>query len=71
VPTQRHRRHFFTLTTTEATPERWQHTAEQVLRFRLFWTPLDALPALRSGQAAWLAVFSAYRAAQENGQESD
>jgi 8-oxo-dGTP pyrophosphatase MutT (NUDIX family) len=54
VLTQVHRRHFFTLTTTEATPERWQHTAEQVLRFTLFWAPLDALPAIRSSQADWL-----------------
>jgi hypothetical protein len=71
VLTQRHRRHFFTPTTTEATPERQKHSAEQVLRFTLFWTPHRVLPALRSGQAAWLAVFRAYRAAQENGQESD
>jgi 8-oxo-dGTP pyrophosphatase MutT (NUDIX family) len=56
VLTQVHRRHFFTLTTTDATPERWQHTAEQVLRFTLFWVRLDALPALRSSQAAWLSM---------------
>jgi hypothetical protein len=49
-------RHFFMLTTTDATPERWQHTAEQVLRFTLFWAPLDALPPLRSSQAAWLSM---------------
>ena len=51
---QGHRRHFFTLTTNDVTPERWQHTAEQVLRFTLFWAPLDALPPIRSSQAAWL-----------------
>ena len=51
--TQFPRRHFFTLTTTDATPERWEHTAEQVLRFTLFWAPLDVLPDLRSPQAAW------------------
>jgi hypothetical protein len=28
VLTQFHRRHFLTLTTTDATPERWAHTAE-------------------------------------------
>jgi 8-oxo-dGTP pyrophosphatase MutT (NUDIX family) len=60
VPTamlsQGHRRHFFTLTTTDTTPERWEHTAEQVLRFTLFWMPQDALPSLRSSQAAWLSM---------------
>jgi 8-oxo-dGTP pyrophosphatase MutT (NUDIX family) len=56
VLTQVHRRHFFALTTTDVTPERWQHTAEQVLRFTLFWAPLDALPTLRSSQAAWLSM---------------
>jgi ADP-ribose pyrophosphatase YjhB (NUDIX family) len=66
VLTQQHRRHFFTLTTTDATPERWPHTAEQVLCFTLFWAPLDALPPLRSSQAAWLAVFVAGHTAQEN-----
>ncbi len=66
VLTQLHRRHFFTLTTTDATPERWQHTAEQVLRFTLFWAPLDALPPLRSSQASWLAVFMASQAPQES-----
>ncbi len=71
VLAQVHQRHFFTLTTTDATPERWQNTAEQVLRFTLFWTPLDALPPLRSSQAAWLAVFLAHQAPQENGQPPD
>jgi len=66
VLTQLHRRHFFTLTTTDATPERWQHTAEQVLRFTLFWAPLDALPPLRLSQASWLAVFMASQAPQES-----
>jgi 8-oxo-dGTP pyrophosphatase MutT (NUDIX family) len=56
VLTQVHQRHFFTLTTMAATPERWEHTAEQVLRFTLFWAPLDALPPLRSSQAAWLHI---------------
>jgi hypothetical protein len=28
VLTQFHRRHFFMLTTTDATPEHWAHTAE-------------------------------------------
>jgi 8-oxo-dGTP pyrophosphatase MutT (NUDIX family) len=56
VLTQVHARHFFTLTTTDATAERWQHTAEQVLRFTLFWAPLDALPPLPSSQAAWLSM---------------
>ena len=56
VLTQLHRRHFFTLTTADATSERWEHTAEQVLRFTLFWAPLDALPELRSSQAAWLSM---------------
>jgi 8-oxo-dGTP pyrophosphatase MutT (NUDIX family) len=56
VLTRVHRRHFFTLTTTDATPERWQHTAEQVLRFTLFWAPLQALPPLHSSQAAWLSM---------------
>jgi ADP-ribose pyrophosphatase YjhB (NUDIX family) len=68
---QVHRRHFFTLTTTDATPERWEHIAEQVLRFTLFWAPLDALPPLRSSQASWLAVFLAHQAPQENGQPPD
>jgi 8-oxo-dGTP pyrophosphatase MutT (NUDIX family) len=58
VLTQLHRRHFFTLTTTDATPERWQHTAEQVLRFTLFWAPLQALPPLHSSQVAWLSMLS-------------
>jgi 8-oxo-dGTP pyrophosphatase MutT (NUDIX family) len=58
VLTQLHRRHFFTLMTTDATPERWQHTAEQVLRFTLFWAPLDALPPLGSSQAAWLSMLT-------------
>jgi ADP-ribose pyrophosphatase YjhB (NUDIX family) len=56
VLTQLHRRHFFTLTTADATSERWEHTAEQVLRFTLFWAPLDALPELRSSQAACLSM---------------
>jgi 8-oxo-dGTP pyrophosphatase MutT (NUDIX family) len=56
VLTQSHRRHFFTLTTTDATPDRWEHTAEQVLRFTLFWAPLHALPELRSSQASWLRM---------------
>jgi hypothetical protein len=56
VLTQLHRRHFFTLTTTDTTPERWEHIAEQVLRFTLFWAPLQALPELRPSQAAWLSM---------------
>jgi 8-oxo-dGTP pyrophosphatase MutT (NUDIX family) len=71
VLTQRHRRHFFTLTTADATPGRWQHTAEQVLHFTLFWAPLDALPPLRSSQAAWLAVFMASYHWQANTQQPD
>jgi ADP-ribose pyrophosphatase YjhB (NUDIX family) len=54
VLTQVHRRHFFTLTTTDTTPERWQVIAERVLRFTLFWAPLDALPAIVSTQIPWL-----------------
>jgi hypothetical protein len=54
VLSQKHRRHFFTPMTSDTTPERWQHTAEQVLRFTLFWAPLDALPPIRPSQAAWL-----------------
>lgn len=56
VLTQVYRRHFFTLTTTDITSERWEHTAEQVLRFTLFLAPLDALPELRSSQTAWLSM---------------
>jgi len=59
VLTQVHHRHFFTLTTTDATPEHWEHTAEQVLRFTLFWAPLDALPPLRSSRASWLSMLIA------------
>lgn len=49
-----YRRHFFTLTSSEPTPERWQTLAEGVHHFTLFWAPLDALPAIRSSQRAWL-----------------
>src|SRR5262249_62209708 len=56
VLSQGYRRHFFTLTTTDAMPERWEHTAEQVLRFTLFWSPLQALPELPSSQTAWLTI---------------
>jgi hypothetical protein len=66
VLAQVHGRHFFTLTATDATPERWQTTAEQVLRFTLFWALLDALPPLRSSQASWLAVFMTSQAQQES-----
>jgi 8-oxo-dGTP pyrophosphatase MutT (NUDIX family) len=69
VLTQVHRRHFFTLRTADATPERWQHIAEQVLRFTLFWAPLDAVPPLRSSQAAWLAVFMASQGGQAPAQQ--
>lgn len=59
VLTQVHRRHFFTLTTIDATPERWEHTAERVLRFTLFWAPLDDLPPLQPSQAGWLTMLLA------------
>jgi ADP-ribose pyrophosphatase YjhB (NUDIX family) len=49
-----YRRHFFTLTTIDVTPERWQVVAEQVHRFTLFWAPLDNVPPIRSSQVAWL-----------------
>jgi hypothetical protein len=54
VLAQEHRRHFYTLTTTDTTPERWQHIAEQMLRFTLFWAPPDALLPMRPSQATWL-----------------
>jgi ribosomal protein S18 acetylase RimI-like enzyme/8-oxo-dGTP pyrophosphatase MutT (NUDIX family) len=53
-----YRRHFFTLTNGEPTPERWQTLAEDVHHFTLFWAPLNALPAIRSSQRTWLDLLS-------------
>jgi 8-oxo-dGTP pyrophosphatase MutT (NUDIX family) len=53
-----YRRHFFTLTSTEPTPERWQTLAEDIHRFTLFWAPLNALPAIRSSQRTWLDLLA-------------
>ncbi len=53
-----YRRHFFTLTSSEATPERWQTRAEGVHDFALFWAPLDALPTIRLSQRAWLNLLA-------------
>jgi ribosomal protein S18 acetylase RimI-like enzyme/8-oxo-dGTP pyrophosphatase MutT (NUDIX family) len=53
-----YRRHFFTLTSGEPTSERWQTLAESIHRFTLFWAPLDALPAIRPSQRAWLYLLA-------------
>lgn len=66
----RYRRHFFTLSSSEATPERWQTLAEGVHHFTLFWAPLDALPAIRSSQRAWLNML-APGSAERAGSASD
>jgi 8-oxo-dGTP pyrophosphatase MutT (NUDIX family) len=54
-----YRRHFFTLTSSDATPEHWQVLAEGAHRFTLFWAPLNALPALRPSQRDWLDLLVA------------
>lgn len=52
------RRHFFTLTSSEPTPERWEQLAEGVHHFTLFWAPLDGLPAIRPSQRGWLDMLA-------------
>ena len=49
------RRHYFLLTTVEATPERWP-VVDGVHRFTLFWAPIAALPTVVGPQRAWLAM---------------
>jgi 8-oxo-dGTP pyrophosphatase MutT (NUDIX family) len=52
------RRHFFLLTATGATAERWP-VVDGVHRFILFWAPIAALPAIVPTQHAWLAMLPA------------
>lgn len=54
VLTDVRRRHFYHLVFEGETAERWSVYTDNH-RFTLFWSPLDALPPLAGGQAAWVA----------------
>jgi len=56
--TQAIERHFFHLTPTAPTPEKWVQSAEEKgQEFQLYWTPLAGDPDLIPLQAVWLAEF--------------
>ncbi|HFE66125.1 MAG TPA: NUDIX domain-containing protein [Chloroflexi bacterium] len=54
--TRTRRRHFYHLTFSGHTPERWQVQTDGHT-FTLFWASLNALPSLISPQDTWLAHF--------------
>jgi 8-oxo-dGTP pyrophosphatase MutT (NUDIX family) len=49
-------RRFFLLTSTQETPDTWEHLAEGRHRFRLYWKPLVPKPQLIIPQDEWLNV---------------
>lgn len=57
--TTRIQRHFFHLTASGPTPERWQVAVDNH-RFELFWAPLLDLPVIVTYQRDWLELFWPY-----------
>lgn len=47
-------RHFFLLTTLEETAQAWEVKGDQGHVFKLFWTPISALPPIVPPQHRWL-----------------